>query len=309
MKRKMLTICALSALLFLAVAIPQAGIATNDANPDVYYVADRIVAKFGFTFGHPLRPFVFAVAKATAALFVSGTIACVVAAARRKRWDLVVFDIVCLLSAIPLVESLLKNWVNRTSYGHTMYPSGHTTFATIVALIGALTIWELHGTTALRRWRKWLIAFPVFEIVVLLVSKSHWFSDTIGGLATGVTWTLLCYLATQSIVGRRFPSALRGDVAVDIRVVRTGRGKHSLQGNEEQAFRKGSTLQDLVDRHGHARVTAGNGVPGVVRRESDVDPVVGVRPGWVMIEALGDECNTGHKSERLREVGERKRSM
>ncbi len=299
MKRRLLSLSSICALIFLSLAIPEHGVVTDDAHPNVYYGIDRAIARLGLGFGESGRRPLFLFAKVSPILMLIAVSVCAVFARKRRRTDLLLLSTLCFAMIIPLVETLLKNWVNRTSYGHTMFPSGHTSMATAAAMIVGITTSQLHSARRARRIAPLLIGYVFAEIALLLRVRAHWFTDTVGGICVGVGWMSLCFAIlnplTAKLSERRFQESKRG--------------KHSLRGPESVPYRKGLAWQDVVDRRRHGDVELSNSVPCVVGSERDVHPVVGVGPRWMVIQPLGDQCDAAHEVPGFVEVTEEKRAM
>jgi membrane-associated phospholipid phosphatase len=314
MNRRLLSISFICSLIFLVVALPERNVATDATHPGVYYGIDRAVARLGLSFGEPGRRWLFPIAKASPLVMLLGVLSCALVAARRKRIDLLLLSTLSFLLTIPLVETGLKNWVNRTSYGHTMYPSGHTTLATATSMIVGLTIWQLKGARATRRIAPLSVLYVFAEIALLLRVRAHWFTDTVGGVCVGVGWICFCFALLHPI--QQKVSARR--------IARGRRGKHSWRGPESIPYRKRShpkrrdlEVSDLevsgrsflVDGDRHCDILRGNGVPNVVGGERDMHTVVGIGPRWMVVQSLCDQSDFTHEDPRVVEVTEDKRAM
>jgi membrane-associated phospholipid phosphatase len=302
MKKRSVGLIIICVLIFLAVGLPESGVATDETHPAVYYRIDRWVATFGLGFGSPQRAWLFPLAKLTPVAMLVVVIGCAIRARRCRRYDLFLLSTVGVIALIPLVETILKNFIDRTSYGHTMYPSGHTTLATAITLLLHIVIRETSSATSrFRRMLPWLPLLPVLEIALLLRVRSHWFTDTIGGICVGVAWITGWHMALASQQSVRLLNQLLGSK-------RQLRGKHSLRTPDSIPYRAESSRLSCAKRHlvdgvSHFEVARGNAISRVVSGERDVHPVVCVGPSWMVVQTLSDRSNPRHEREGFVEIG------
>lgn len=179
------------ATIATSIAVPQWGIATDDSTPPAYLRVDRFVQRFYFASGSGRLWLGQKFADVSPLLFLSLAVVGVVLSLRRKRWDLVAVGAIILPATIPLVELGLKPLVGRTSYGHFMYPSGHSSGAAASAMFVAVVLHQVAQPRTFRRLLPLLIGFPICEAFILTMLRAHWFTDTIGGIATGIGWIAL----------------------------------------------------------------------------------------------------------------------
>jgi undecaprenyl-diphosphatase len=101
---------------------------------------------------------------------------------------------VCGLATVELlktaIDRLRPNSMPGTMTGNS-FPSGHTTGATMVAVIAVVMLWEAVERSA---WR-WALYASAFGLVVLqgvgrLINGSHWLSDIVGSMLLGSAWIL-----------------------------------------------------------------------------------------------------------------------
>lgn len=133
------------ATIATSIAVPQWGIATDDSTPPAYLRVDRFVQRFYFASGSGRLWLGQKFADVSPLLFLSLAVVGVVLSLRRKRWDLVAVGAIILPATIPLVELGLKPLVGRTSYGHFMYPSGHSSGAAASAISWPLCCTRWHS--------------------------------------------------------------------------------------------------------------------------------------------------------------------
>jgi undecaprenyl-diphosphatase len=108
-------------------------------------------------------------------------------------------------AAGAVTEYLLKPMFGRTMAGALSFPSGHTTGAIALATAFAVLLAD-------PRWPRMpaigrlLLAVAAFlaasAVAVALVGLgAHYFTDTVGGAATGIAMVLLTALAIDSVAG------------------------------------------------------------------------------------------------------------
>ena len=192
MTRKSLAwVSVLCAVVLSMFAVPQWGIATDSSSPVAHLRIDRLGERLAFSPGTDLFVVTRDVTRLSPLGFaLLGTVG-IVWSLRRRRWDLAAVGAIALPLTVPLVELVLKPLVGRTSYGHFMYPSGHSSGAAASAMYLLVVIQQLATKETFRRSMLVLACFPVGEAFALTVLRSHWFTDTIGGIATGIGWIAL----------------------------------------------------------------------------------------------------------------------
>jgi len=128
--------------------------------------------------------------------------ALVLACVAARRWRAVVLVAVAVAAAGGLTEYLLKPLFGRTLAGALSYPSGHTTG--VVALAAALAVLLADPTrprlpAILRLLLAAAALLAASAVAVAVVGLGlHYFTDTVGGAATGAA----VVLATALIIDR-----------------------------------------------------------------------------------------------------------
>jgi membrane-associated phospholipid phosphatase len=128
--------------------------------------------------------------------------ALIVAAALRRRWDVVLLAAITPLAAVVLNEHILKPWIHRTQatpyiihlfgYAPLAFPSGHETgigsFLTVCGLLVLGSRWTRRRKIAV------ITVFGLIDLVaaIALVGRYyHYATDTIGALLVCISITLL----------------------------------------------------------------------------------------------------------------------
>jgi undecaprenyl-diphosphatase len=114
-----------------------------------------------------------------------------------RRWPGVLLSLMAPAVTLAVVELLLKPLVARQVPGSTSfnYPSGHLA---VVAALAVCLVLIVHATTARPAVRALVVLCAGLLVLVMawarLVETAHYFSDVVGGVATGVAVTLAAAL-------------------------------------------------------------------------------------------------------------------
>ncbi len=159
------------------------------------------------------------------------TLACVAA----RRWRGAVLVALAVPAAGALTEYLLKPFVGRLLSGSQSYPSGHTTGVIALAVTFAVL---LAGPSrprlpaAVRLLLAALAFLAAGAVAVAVVALGlHYFTDTIGGAATGTAVVLLTALIIDSVAGLLHRAHRRGT-----------RGQRSALAQTQNSLPSGSVI-------------------------------------------------------------------
>jgi len=142
-----------------------------------------------------------------------GGIACLAiaaACAARRRYRAALLPLIAVPAGSILTDHVLKPLINRTASGSLMFPSGHTTVTcamsvSVVIILAGPARPPLPAGARLAACAAALALVPVVA-VGLIVGHYHFFTDTIGGTATGTAVALLTALALDALAGRLGPA-------------------------------------------------------------------------------------------------------
>lgn len=141
------------------------------------------------------------------------TLACVAA----RRWRGAVLVAIAVPAAGALTEFLLKPLFGRLLSGQLSYPSGHTTGVIALAVTFAVLLADPSRPrlpAAVRLLLAALAFLAAGAVAVAVVALGlHYFTDTIGGAATGTAVVLLTALSIDSAAGWLHRAHRRGSRA------------------------------------------------------------------------------------------------
>jgi membrane-associated phospholipid phosphatase len=135
----------------------------------------------------------------------------VVACLFARRLGGAALAIIAVPVAVELTERVLKPLVNRASLGFTSYPSGHAVSTFAIASVLAVLLFGPTGKAVPRALRLiiTLAAIGVSCVVstAVIALSWHYFTDTVGGIATAVGVVLVTALLLDRPVLRRLLAA------------------------------------------------------------------------------------------------------
>ncbi len=200
-RRRLLRLCAIAAVVFAALSV----LVAHRTGPIVIDRGiDPVVA--GWFDGHRWLARDLADLGGTAA-FVALSAVVTVGWLARRHWRGALLTLVAPISAVCLVEYVLKPLVHRPATHYLAFPSGHTTSiaaiasAFVLALTAHRVPWRPTGRALLACVAA--AALPAAAAIGLIAAGYHYVTDTIGGLlVSGVTVAVVA-LGIDGLAERR----------------------------------------------------------------------------------------------------------
>jgi membrane-associated phospholipid phosphatase len=130
-----------------------------------------------------------------------------------KRWWASLVTLIIVVPGGMLLNELLKLVVHRhrpfvdgwfVNWSGYSFASGHTIGATL--LYGQLALFVLPSIKS-RRWRALILSTAVLFVTLVGFSRialgAHYFTDVLGAIVLGISWLMLCLVATKPVRYRR----------------------------------------------------------------------------------------------------------
>jgi membrane-associated phospholipid phosphatase len=147
------------------------------------------------------------------AVFVFALLALTCLVTRRYRGALLV--VIAAPVAGAVTEYVLKPLIDRRVYGYLVFPSGHLTAVSTMAVV-LIVLLTGPGRWPLPAPLRWLlvaialVAVPAAAVSVV-IDHYHYFTDTVGGTAVGTATVLATALAVDGVSARRGRRAAADD--------------------------------------------------------------------------------------------------